>query len=81
MINYKEKYREEKIFTLIVMIISILAVIFLSLNIKIRNEEIWKLETENVDLKEQIHILEIRQQNYEFNKKEEQVWKKILQTG
>lgn len=64
MINYKEKYREEKIFTLIVMIISILAVIFLSLNIKIRNEEIWKLEIENVDLKEQIHNLE-REKQYE----------------
>lgn len=63
MINYKEKYREEKIFTLIVMIISILAVIFLSLNIKIRNEEIWKLETENVDLKEQIHNLEREKQH------------------
>lgn len=63
MIDYKEKYREEKIFTLIVMIISILAVIFLSLNIKIRNEEIWKLETENVDLKEQIHNLEREKQH------------------
>lgn len=58
MINYKEKYREEKIFTLIVMIISILAVIFLTLNIKIRNEKIWQLEVQIEDLKEQIFMLE-----------------------
>lgn len=58
MIDYKEKYREEKIFTVIVMIISILAVIFLSLNIELRNEKIWQQEMEIVDLKEQIHMLE-----------------------
>lgn len=62
MIDYKEKYREEKIFTVIVMIISILAVIFLSLNIEIRNEKIWQLESEVVELKEQIHNLEMEKQ-------------------
>lgn len=58
MIDYKEKYKEEKIFTVIVMIISILAVIFLSSNIELRNEKIWQQEMEIVDLKEQIHMLE-----------------------
>ena len=58
MTNYKEKYKEEKIFRIIVMIISVLAVIFLSMNIKLRNEQIWQLEVENQDLKEQIYRLE-----------------------
>lgn len=62
MIDYKEKYRKEKIFTLLVMIISILTVIFLSLNIKIRNNKIWQLETEIIDLKEQVHRLEVNQE-------------------
>lgn len=34
--------------------IFILSIIFLLMNIKIRNEEIWKLRVENEDLKEQI---------------------------
>ena len=58
MTNYKEKYKEEKIFRIIVMIISVLAVIFLSINIKLRDEQIWQLEVENQDLKEQICRLE-----------------------
>lgn len=58
MTNYIEKYKEEKIFRIIVMIISVLAVIFLSMNIKLRDERIWKLEVENQDLKEQIYMLE-----------------------
>lgn len=39
-------------------IITILAVIFLSMNIKLRDERIWQLEVENKDLKEQIYQLE-----------------------
>lgn len=58
MTDYKEKYKEERIFRIIVMIISVLAVIFLSMNIKLRNERIWQLEVENQDLKEQIYRLE-----------------------
>jgi len=38
--------------------IFILSVIFLLMNIKIRNEEIWKLRVVNKDLKEQIYLLE-----------------------
>lgn len=58
MTDYKEKYKEEKIFRIIEMIISVLAVIFLSMNIKLRDERIWQLEVENQDLKEQIYRLE-----------------------
>lgn len=37
--------------------ILILLIVFLLMNIKIRNDEIWKLRVENQDLKEQIMIL------------------------
>ena len=36
--------------------IFILTIIFLLMNIKIRNEEIWKLRVVNEDLKEQIQM-------------------------
>ena len=36
--------------------ILILTIIFLLMNIKIRNEEIWKLRVVNEDLKEQIQM-------------------------
>lgn len=38
-------------------IIYMLIIIFLLMNIRIRNDEIWKLRVENEDLKEQIEIL------------------------
>ena len=38
--------------------IFILSITFLLMNIKIRNEEIWKLRVEKEDLKEQIYLLE-----------------------
>lgn len=54
MINYKEKYKEQRKFLAIVIIINFLTVIYFSMNIKLRNEDIWKLTVENEDLKEQI---------------------------
>ncbi len=42
---------------IVIYIIYLLIIIFLLMNIKIRNEEIWKLRVENEDLKEQIDIL------------------------
>lgn len=54
MINYKEKYKEQRKFLAIVIIINFLTVIYFSMNIKMRNEDIWKLTVENEDLKEQI---------------------------
>lgn len=41
---------------IIIYLIFILTIIFLLMNIKIRNEEIWKLRVENEDLKEQIQM-------------------------
>lgn len=60
MINYKEKYKEQRKFLTIVIIINFLTVIYFSMNIKMRNEDIWKLRVENEDLKEQIYNLEGR---------------------
>ena len=50
MINYKEKYKEQRKFLAIVIIINFLIVIYFSMNIKLRNEDIWKLRVENEDL-------------------------------
>lgn len=44
-------------------IIYILIIIFLLMNIRIRNDEIWKLRVENEDLKEQITILKGSNEN------------------
>ena len=43
---------------IVIYTIFILAIIFLFMNIKIRNKEIWKLKVENSDLKERIDMLE-----------------------
>lgn len=43
---------------IIALIITMLLVIFLIMNIEIRDERIWQLEVENKDLKEQIYQLE-----------------------
>lgn len=43
--------------------ILILLIVFLLMNIKIRNDEIWKLRVENQDLKEQIMILKGSNEN------------------
>jgi len=48
---------------IIIYIIFILIIIFLLMNIKIRNDEIWKLRVINEDLKEQIHILSISKES------------------
>ena len=40
--------------------IFILSVIFLLMNIKMRNEEIWKLRVLNEDLKEQIQMERVK---------------------
>lgn len=56
MINNKEL----KKFIFILILINILTVIYFSMNIKLRNDEIWKLRVENEDLKEQIFNLEGR---------------------
>jgi hypothetical protein len=42
---------------IIIYIIFILIIIFLLMNIKIRNDKIWQQTIEIEDLKEQIHIL------------------------
>lgn len=44
--------------TILLEIMLISLIIFLMMNIKIRNEKIWQLEVENKDLKEQIYQLE-----------------------
>ena len=43
--------------------IFILAIIFLYMNIRIRDDLIWKLRVENEDLKEQIQILKGSNEN------------------
>ena len=52
---------------IVIYTIFILTIIFLLMNIKIRNEEIWKLKVENSDLKEQIYILNKEDKNNENN--------------
>ena len=42
---------------IVIYTIFILAIIFLYMNIRIRDDLIWKLRVENEDLKEQIQIL------------------------
>lgn len=45
-----------------IIIIYLLLVIFLVINIEYRNNKIWQLETEIIDLKEQVHRLEVNQE-------------------
>ena len=58
MIDYKQKYKEERIFLIIVIIMSFLLTVVFNLNIEKRDEEIWKLQAQVEDLKEQVYMLE-----------------------
>ena len=58
MTDYKQKYKEERIFLIIVIIISFLLTVVFNLNIEKRDEEIWKLQAQVEDLKEQVYMLE-----------------------
>lgn len=56
MIDYYKKYKETKKIILAIILIYILTVIFLMLNINLRNERIVDLEIEKDNLKEIIQI-------------------------
>lgn len=56
MIDYYKKYKETKKIILAIILIYILAVIFLMLNINLRNEKIVDLEIEKDNLKEIVQI-------------------------
>ena len=56
MIDYYKKYKESKKIILAIILIYILTVIFLMLNINLRNEKIVDLEIEKDNLKEIIQI-------------------------
>lgn len=63
MINYYKKYKESKKIILAIILIYILTVIFLMLNINLRNEKIVDLEIEKDSLKEIIQREKIRRKN------------------
>lgn len=56
MIDYYKKYKETKKIILAIILIYILTVIFLMLNINLRNEKIVDLEIEKDNLKEIVQI-------------------------
>ena len=71
MINYKEEYKKQNRFlTGITIILAIALILFLigfkgiTEKMNKKDDKIWQLETENVDLKEQIHNLE-KEKQYE----------------
>ena len=56
--DWKERYYDLLKLLIIAMIILALSVIFLGMNIKIRDEKIWQQSVEIEDLKEQIRVKE-----------------------
>lgn len=62
MIDYYKKYKETKKIILAIILIYILTVIFLMLNINLRNERIVDLEIEKDNLKEIIQIEKIKEE-------------------
>lgn len=62
MINYYKKYKETKKIILAIILIYVLTVIFLMLNINLRNEKIRQLEIEKDNLEEIIDIEKIKEE-------------------
>lgn len=63
MIDYYKKYKETKKIILAIILIYILTVIFLILNINLRNKKIVDLEIEKDNLKEIVQIEKSRRKN------------------
>ena len=58
MIDWKKEYKKKFILDLILIFIYWASIVILSLNIEKRDEEIWKLQAQVEDLKEQVYMLE-----------------------